>query len=221
MPFSPDERPIEPPAPLSAGERAVLWCLEQYRTARVPSRELLASWAKPVGRGLDRMILAGTRLNHCAMAQSAAMLATIDEEIAPHGYRAGARQLMDDAVARGVWHKAAELKTGWRPRSGDLCIYDRSVPGRPETAWHGHVDRIQALGEVDMVCIGANEGPGGAWVIAPTRYDHPKLLGTISYPAYKRDAPRTPPKDLLTPDEVEHVQSLVALSLAQSAGGHA
>lgn len=183
----------------------------------MPSQELLIAWAVPVGRGLEGMIKAGKRLNHCAMAQSMAMITTIEEEPAPHGYRAGARQLMDDSIARGCWHKASELRTKWRPRVGDLCIYDRSIPGRPDTAWHGHVDRIQAIDAESMICVGANEGPGGAWVIAPTRYDNPKLLGTISYPPGPAAKPRTPPSDLLTPEEISRIEGLVALSLAQSA----
>lgn len=202
------------------GEHALDWCLREQH-AGTPGIAKLAGWFELAGRGLEGMVLAGQKLNHCAIAQSAALRAGLEEmglpfdwEHCPHGMRAGAKQLMHDAIMNHRWHAASEAVSGvWSPSLGDLAIYDRSQPGRPETAWWGHVDRVVRTWPDYYSSVGANEGPGGAW-----RYDtdvpfsHPKLLGFIAYPRPEPD----PPRHLLSVEEITQVKSMVALTLDQS-----
>lgn len=136
---------------------------------------------KPIWRTLTPAQAKG--LNHCAAFASGAAWAVAEEgEEIPHSYRAGAKELMDDAIHHGSWVPASKTRSGWRPEVGDLAIYDRSQPDRPETAWWGHVDRVSEVGPASYRNIGANEGSGGAWVEQWTPYQHPKLLGFITYP---------------------------------------
>lgn len=215
------------PAPPTLGERCVQWCRDEMRRAVTPSRETVAGWLGPCERAgrrmsLDTLHLAGRKQNHCAAAACASALACRDRiEVIPHRYRAAARELMADAIASRTWHGRDAVLAGWRPEVGDLAIYDRSQPGRPETSWWGHVDRVSAVGPDDYENIGANEGPGGAWRIERTRYDHPRLLGFVAYPRPEpvtaspatRDVP--PPAAYALIDH-QRVGELVALTLDQS-----
>ena len=205
------------------GELCLRWCREQYAVEPVPSRETLAAWFELANRGLDKMVLAGTRLNHCAMAQSAALAFGATEQQAlnlkfPHGMRAGAKQLMSDAIERHRWHAVSEARAGvWTPHPGDLAIYDRSQPGRPETSWWGHVDRIIEAGEREYSSIGANEGPGGAWKIdIGVPYAWSTLLGFVAYPQGEAE----PPVHLLSPEDVARIKGMVALTLDQTESRH-
>lgn len=197
---------------MSLGRRCLEWCKREMLDHPTPDLERLAEWFTPVGRGLEDMVRAGTRLNHCAAAQCAATAACIGTEEWPHGYRAGAKQLKADAVERGRWHEVSEVLSGlWTPSPGDLAVYDRSQEGRPETSWWGHVDRvIQVMGH-SYANIGANEGPGGAWRVETTSFTHPKLLGFIDV----ADEP-TPPTHLITPKEREQLLAMRDHSLAMA-----
>lgn len=124
--------------------------------------------------------------NHCASAASWCALMACREmnpkpEI-PHQPRAAAKELMADAIAGGHWlSRAAVLAGQARVGIGDLAIYDRSVKGRPETAWYGHVDRVtRVLDAAHYEAIGANEYLG-AWRVDVNRFDYDRLLGFVSY----------------------------------------
>ena len=124
--------------------------------------------------------------NHCASAASYCALVASRQMASPpfipHQPRAAARELMADAIAVGCWHARAQVLGGhYRPTVGDLAIYDRSVRGRPETAWWGHVDRVsRVLDAQHYEAIGANE-VAGAWRVDLNRLDHPRLLGFVGY----------------------------------------
>lgn len=217
----------EPAPPLSLGERCVAWCRAEMARQLAPSQSTLERFFARVERerapGLSGYLVAecrrGQRPNHCAAAQSTALLeCSRDDEPWPHRPRAAAKELMADAVRTGTWRPKGACAQGWRPKPGDLAIYDRSKPGKPETSWMGHVDRVIAAHEHEYDNIGANEGPGGAWRVETTRYDHPKLLGFIEYPADVVPEPLPPdtpgaPEDPITDELREHLQSLMLLTL--------
>lgn len=200
------------------GERALEWCRVQSASQKTPTAETKSAWFRLCERD-GKVGYLGTKFagNHCAAAQCAAALAVAHPgDAIPHRYRSAAKELMADAVELGAWHPVAEVRSGaWLPRVGDLAIYDRSQPGRPETSWWGHVDRVSEVGSEDYENLGANEGPGGAWNVQRTPYSHPRLLGFIAYPD-PPEAPREPapsPGDL-SDEERRHVESLVALTHA-------
>lgn len=164
----------------SLGERCVEWCLAEMEIENPPATTTLDEWFSYCVRGGRELRLQrGVRHNHCAAAQCAAARACAGPgERAPHSYRAAAKELMADALESGAWIPKGK---GF-PKVGDLAIYDRSTLGKPETSWYGHVDRVTHIGSQSYQNIGANEGPGGAWRLEETPYDHPRLLGFIRYP---------------------------------------
>lgn len=206
----------EPPIP-SLGSRCVDWCESMAQSAVVPRTVQLAGWfalcerdgSHSVGDFLAAQCHQGKRPNHCAATQSAAAFqCRLPGEVIPHGYRAAAKELMRDAIAGGTWKpKALVLSGAWLPRRGDLAIYDRSKPGRPETAWQGHVDRVTKLVAEGYENIGANEGPQGQWRRQVTRFDHEPLMGFIEYPG---------PVGFIPKEFREHILALSALTLEQS-----
>lgn len=203
------------------GQYCLEWCKKEKAFETRPSVTTLARWFALAERGLEGMVLAGKKLNHCAIAQAAALQHGLermglppDWEHAPHGYRAGAKQLMLDAIGNNCWHASSEVVSGeWFPEPGDLAVYDRSKPGRPETSWWGHVDRVIHVGDTVYTNIGANEGPGGDWVVqVGIPYTHPKLLGFVAYPRAEPE----PPKHPLSEQEVRRIKALVALTIDES-----
>lgn len=165
---------------------------------------------KQIGGWLAGELRKGKRFNHCAMAISEAARVCSDGEDVPHRHRAGARELMRDAIESNTWHKVSECLAGvWLPRVGDVAVYDRSKPGRPETNGWGHVDRVTETIALDSYGnIGANEGNapsghGGAWRAQTSRYDNPKLLGFIAYP---RESFEAAPVHMMNPIELEEIR---------------
>jgi hypothetical protein len=194
---------------LSLGERCVEWCMRQKDAELRPSTDTLRVWFAECIRNrkpLGLVITDVNRPNHCAAAQSFAVLQSmLPGETPPHRPRAAAKELMADAIDAGAWVPRADVLKGWRPRTGDLAIYDRSKPGKPETQWWGHVDRVvENLGD-RYRNIGANEGARGEWVDQVTRYDYERLLGFVSYPPLG-----------ITDEDRAHVMGLVALTLAEA-----
>lgn len=114
----------------------------------------------------------------------------LEGEQRPHEYRAGVVELVADAKLKGLWHPLEEVTSEtWSPHVGDLVIWDRSVKGKPETAWWRHVNRIVAYsglkdGVPRFVTIGGNESRTIREVDQPPKALTPeKLLGFISYGA--------------------------------------
>lgn len=195
------------------GERCAAWCEAQMRLANPPSALAIADWlrlsvrggAPTFGAGTSTASLAG--LNFCAAAQSAALVgvANNSDEL-PHRPRAGVVEIVSDALSASRWHEVSEVRAGvWAPQVGDLAIYDRSVPGRPETAWWRHVDRVlDSLSSTGCRTIGGNEGQD-MWRVESLEWSQPSLLGFISYA-------QEPPIHLLDADEVRRQQAM-ALSV--------
>jgi hypothetical protein len=226
VPFARGLGCLEPPwrnPALPLGERCVLWSREQMTREPRPSAATLASWFSRAVR--NGRALGITKGNHCAIAASYAALAcALDGEEIPHEPRAAARELQADAIARGCWHEAREVWDGvWAPRGGDLAVYDRSKPGRPETSWWGHVDRVSGPPEeTGYWNLGANEGAGGAWREQISRYDNPRLLGFVAYPRLAptvvRPEPPEPPEAgyELSDRERARIWGLVALTAEEA-----
>lgn len=174
------------------GEWCALWCEEQASKFPVPSAAMIAEWLAPCVRGKDARGLGLTAGNHCAAAQCAAMKAAQSSwNVAPHDYRASAKELMQDAIIRGSWRPASRWRSReWAPHRGDIAIYDRSIRSRPETAWWGHVDRVVAVrSDVEVETLGANEGPRGEWRRESLHVHHPRLLGFVEYPRHNIGRP--------------------------------
>src|SRR5690606_18442038 len=125
-----------------------------------------------------------TAANWCMAFQSWLMTQCLAQgEYPPHEYRAGVVEAVADAKARGLWRDVREVREGeWSPNMGDLVIWDRTTPGKPETAWMRHVNRLVRLTPRELLTIGGNEHR----TILEREYDpaglaSPKLLGFISY----------------------------------------
>jgi hypothetical protein len=176
--------PAGPPAPaattaLTLGERCLAWCLEEAARHPLPSAERIAWYhAIAIRNGAPLGI---TRGNHCASAQSRALVESlVDFDLSPHEPRASVIEIEEDAKLRGLWHPIAEVRSGaWRPRAGDLATYDRAVPGE----WQRHVDRVVQVSDdaERFESIGANE-VGGAWRREWTAFGVKALRGFVEYP---------------------------------------
>lgn len=176
---------------LPLGVRAALWSMAQFEQGageKPPGSnggpDIAGYFAGTLRRGTE----APTGLkdgNWCAAGASAATMAVLAPgERAPHGWRAAAVEIEDDAKAAGLWHPAAEVRAGgYVPRPGDLAIYDRSNPGDPSSSWWRHVNRILSFDPASghYATIGANERDG--WNLSDdSNIDNPKLLGVVGYP---------------------------------------
>lgn len=220
------ERDTDPAPPirndLTLGERCVEWCIRQLESEPRPSTKTLAAWFSIATRGSSPLVLKVTdsnRPNHCAIAQcNAAFQCKISGELIPHGMRASAKELMADAIKNGAWHSRKEIEQGWRPRTGDLTIYDRSDPKNPDSSWWGHVDRvIELVGPDAYANVGANETGNGSWKIDRiVRFMDPKvrILGCISYPTLEPVQRETMLE--ISDEDRAHVQSLNAMGLFEA-----
>ena len=202
------------------GSVCVEIALQEYNRVNPPTAKDVAKYLSVCER--NGVKLGITKGNHCAgFASWCAVQAAHELGVPmPHKPRAGAKELMADAIESHTWHKKSEVLEGvWTPSGGDLAIYDRSVPGRPETAWWGHVDRVVSVQGDRYENIGANEvwTPSGinATNIQWTPYNHSRLLGFIGYPSSTQNGP----VHLLEDWEIEYVKGLVALTAAQSRSG--
>lgn len=185
----------------SIGVRVLEASIKEAADHNLPSHNRVAEYLSGCERGGKKLGI--EKGNHCAaFACWAAFVAAglSDEEKAriPHKWRAGAKELMADAIEAGAWHEADESREGlWLPKPGDLAIYDRFNPADPKSQpWHGHVDRVVSANERGFENLGANEvtvpnGPGG-FRVQFTSYASDKLLGFVSYPDPFSGKPETP-----------------------------
>lgn len=168
---------------MTIGGNAVDWSLRQERYHNPPPAALQLEVFSRAMR--DGKLLGLTGGNGCAVFASAAAFDNCAPfcALVPHGYRAAAKELRDDAIRNDAWVPIADVRAGlWIPRRGDLAIYDRAVANDPATSWYGHVDRVVKADRVGYFAIGANEGANNAWDLDYTEYSYPQLLGFIAYP---------------------------------------
>jgi hypothetical protein len=92
----------------------------------------------------------------------------------------GAKAMMAQFIAAGLWLSVDEARE--HPelvQEGMSPIWDRSVSGKPETAWHGHQGVVTGRVKLGVFAtIEGNSGPAGNRVAVMARQlSDPKLLG--------------------------------------------
>lgn len=188
--------PTEPHPSTTLGSRCVEWALAQVGKHGLPpgSHESpdIKEWRSRClrGDGGSAVKLNLPPTNWCAIFACAAVYAVIDDGVPwPHGYRAGVVELVADtstskAGYTGTWVPVAVVRQGeYIPQTGDLAVYDRSQPGKPETAWWRHVNRVVKYDKSSesYKTVGGNE-VGDAVCLGIHKVSDSSLLGFISYP---------------------------------------
>lgn len=209
----PDTAPAWKDPTKTLGERAMLWTLDQMDLPEAEEKphgsnagpyvaELLAPCVrngKPLG------IKAG---NYCCGGSSAAMTAAlIPGEDGPHGYRAGVVEAVADSGERFV-PAAAVLDGTYALEYGDELIWDRSVPGRPETSWWRHINRFEGLEGQKLTCLDFNAGADRC-ITRTTRSVHDRFLGVIPN-GQRMDTVKVAPA--LTQLELDNARRLMAIA---------
>lgn len=233
MPGVPVYVPATQPPPVAGdtlGERCVAWCLQHVGHTEAPpgsnDSPLIRSWLAPCARGYEnkRVVLGISKMNWCAAFQCAAMQACLmpgDEK--PHDYRAGVVELVEDTYPgqdglmpfAGRYMPIALTRVGeFRPSIGDLVIWDRSDPLKPETDWYRHVSRVVkfSASEGTFQTVGGNEGQKVA--IGEHHISSTKLLGWIHYPVPNRPQVKSP---LFSDAEREQILNNVGMFLRETA----
>lgn len=196
--------PYRDPA-LTLGQRCLVW-IEMQRAApwqHIPpaphpnTNERVRSWFRPAMRNGRPLGL--TEGNWCAVFQSAALFAcALGPHELIHGYRAAVVELIADTLdepgkraqlqyaplrSAGRYHTVADVKAGkWSPQRGDLVIFDRRTPGKPETNWQRHVSRFEWWTSPEWTSFYTVGGNENRRIMRQLRtIDDPKLLGFLSY----------------------------------------
>jgi len=203
----------------SIGERALDVAMNEVGVLEDPpgsnSGKRVKEYLAPCVRGDRNTLLHLTASNWCMAFSSWCMQqALFPHEKAPHGYRAGVIEAVADvrdpqSPWSGKWHDVKEVRSGvWRPNPGDLAIYDRSIPSRPDTSWWRHVNRVISFSDDGLFrTVGGNEAQRVK--VAEQTIDKVSLLGFIAYPQPKEPAT----KELLTTDEKVQLAHLVYLTI--------
>jgi len=205
------------------GERCVEVAMAELK-AKVKEEPLGSNTGKrireylyPCVRGDRNTRLGLTASNWCmAFASWCLFKAKRDDEVPPHGYRAGVVEAVADtrdpkARWSGQWVPIEQVRTGkWVPREGDLAVYDRSQRGRPSTSWWRHVNRVVKY-ELDtgmFLAVGGNEQQ--KVTLAQHTIASDRMLGFIAYPASNVQAIT---REELTPEEKVQISHLVYLTI--------
>jgi len=224
------EVPVPPVAGGTLGERCVEWLMQHLGEKEQPAGSndslLIRKWLAPCARGYGdkRIVLGLSKVNWCAAAQCAAMQACLlPGEVPPHDYRAGVVEIVEDTYPgndglmpfAGRYVPVEATRNGtFFPSIGDLVVYDRSDPSRPETSWFRHVNRVVRFDTSTGIfqTIGGNEGD--AVKVAEHHIGEAKILGWVHYPV-----PETPPApvELFSERERREIQAQVALCLRNMA----
>lgn len=172
----------------SLGQRCVNWSRARLGVREQPlgsnTGPEVRSYLAPCIRRDTGMHLNLKASNWCSAFACAALAACAErDEERPHGYRAAVVELVADAADTKTWRPVALARSGsWRPEVGDLAIYDRSDPAKPDTSWWRHVNRVSEWRDDGTYkAIGGNEA-GDCVREAEHRLDNPRLLGFIEYP---------------------------------------
>ena len=139
--------------------------------------------------------------NWCAASASFCMnKSLLPGEIAPHGCRLGVVEIVSDLQKQGLFRSVQDaLSESYMIEVGDLIIFDRSQPGKPETAWYRHIGRVYEVStqvyfhHTDFKCISGNSG--GCWKISSHNTSQKNLLGFGQYPTNNVPTKITQPVD--------------------------
>ena len=166
------------------GERAVDVSLaELLRDAR--ERPLGSNAGPDVARYLAGAVRYGRLLGlaegeWCAAAACwAAEQARREGEAIPHAWRASGIEIQRDAQQEGAWRSVSMIRLGgYRPRRGDLAIFQRGDPG----SWKRHVARLEIAPDDAgrYRTIGGNECD--RWRLTWRALGDADLLGVVAYP---------------------------------------
>lgn len=161
-----------------------------------------------IGKGLAR---AGG--NWCAASACWCLHEVLEPgEEPPHLYRAGVVEIVADAQESGRYVTADEWRAGAEVRPGDLAIWDRSDPRRPETSWWRHVNRVVEANADTLLLrtIGGNESRRWAVSTASGARIATKLLGFVRYWEPEELVP-----PLISDDERATIQAQIAECTAE------
>jgi hypothetical protein len=128
-----------------------------------------------------------TKGNWCAASVSFCMSQCIlPGEHFPHECRLGVVEIVSDLQHNGLWKtKQDVINNNYNIKIGDLIIFDRSQPGKPETAWWRHIGRVYSVTNDNFSCISGNSG--GCWKISNHNLSQPNLLGFGQYPSFNEN----------------------------------
>lgn len=136
--------------------------------------------------------------NWCAASASFCMKSSLlPGEEAPHGYRLGVVEIVSDLQNKGLWRPISLVRSssgGYNLHIGDLIIFDRSQPGKPETSWWRHIGRVYSINPKGFQCISGNAG--GCWKISSHNYTQSNLLGFGEYPDINYKTKYSPTKGI-------------------------
>ena len=204
---------------MKLGERCVEIALKEVGVAEDPpgsnSGPRVCDYLAGCERGDNGTKLHLRASNWCMAFQSwCCYRALYSTETPPHGWRAGVVEAVADARDpqrhwTGRWKPVADARSGiWVPNVGDLAIWDRSDPSKPETSWYRHVNRVVQFDSDGLfTTVGGNEMDRVR--IGQQTIQSAKLLGFIAYP--QLDGP--PATDMLSDAERREMQNQVAISL--------
>lgn len=134
--------------------------------------------------------------NWCAASASFCMInSLLPGELAPHGCRLGVVEIVSDLQLKGLWRPIKQISNKmYQIRIGDLVVFDRSQPNKPETSWFRHIGRVYDINNDGFRCISGNSG--GCWKISNHKYSQQNLLGFGEYPDVNYKTNFTPEQDI-------------------------
>lgn len=181
-------------ADLSLGERCVLFSenemkngvcedkLNSFTSSRI--REYFSICTRLVnGKETKLNLNAG---NWCSSGGCFALQQSLlPGEVVPHGYRVGVVEVVADLKHNNLYQTIDQVRNGdYTIKVGDVIIFDRSIPNKPETQWFRHFGRCYSVdSSTDFKCISGNNG--GKWKISSHKISQTNLLGFGSYPSKK------------------------------------
>ena len=196
----------------SLGERALYFSLSEKtkNVKEVPNGSNTSPEIKEYFKHATRIVkgqekkLGLSAGNWCAVSSCyATKQALLKDEKMPHGYRAGVVELIQDSMKLGNWKSAKDIRDKkYIMQRGDLAIFDRSVPGKPNTSWWRHVARVETVVQKDnktFRTLGGNEK--NCYQFTERDITTKKFIGCIAYPQVIYDISNEP-APLIAPDPI-------------------
>jgi len=131
-----------------------------------------------------------TKGNWCAASASFCMLQSLlPGEEKPHECRLGVVEIVADLESKGLWKPIRYVyNQSYIIKVGDLVVFDRSQPGKPETSWWRHIGRVYEVSNKEFKCISGNSA--GKWNISLHNINQKNLLGFGRYPTINEFIPK-------------------------------